>query len=146
MIDRFSLTAPYILGFTRFLAGVMFACHGAQKMLGAFGGLPPGAMNWMTWTAGVIELVGGTLVAIGLFARISAFLCSGLMAFAYFIGHGLNSFWPKSNGGELAVLYCWLFLYLAAAGPGAYAVDNLWRRRRIGGGPESSELPATPGA
>ena len=67
-------------------------------------------------------------LALGLFARPVAFLCSGLMAFAYFIGHAPQGFWPKQNQGELAVLYCWLFLYLAAQGPGAWALDNLRRR------------------
>jgi putative oxidoreductase len=71
--------------------------------------------------------VGGILIALGLFTRPAAFLSSGLMAFAYFIGHGLSGFWPVTNGGELAVLYCWLFLYLAAQGPGAWSIDGLRR-------------------
>lgn len=129
-IDRFRAQAPRILGITRFLAGVMFACHGAQKLLGMFGGIPPGVPKALIWSAGPIELVGGILIAVGLFTRSAAFLSSGLMAFAYFIGHAGNGFWPASNGGELAILYCWLFLYLAAQGPGAWALDNLWRRAR----------------
>ena len=122
--------APYILGITRILAGIMFTCHGAQKMLGAFGGLPPGAEGWMTTTAGIVELVGGALLTVGLFTRFAAFICSGLMAVGYWYGHGRQGFWPKMNGGELAVLYCWLFLYIAAQGPGAFALDNLIKRRR----------------
>ena len=128
--DRFSAFAPHILGIFRFLAGVMFACHGAQKVLGAFGGLPPGAGGWMVQVAGPMELGGGIPIAIGLLTRPVAFLCSGLMAVAYWYGHGLNGFWPKANGGEPAVLYCWIFLYLAVQGPGAWAVDNLIRRRK----------------
>ncbi len=128
IVDRFTAQAPRILAALRILAGVMFACHGAQKMLGAFGGIPAEHVNAMTRTAGIIELGGGVLLALGLFARPVAFLCSGLMAFAYFIGHAPQGFWPKQNQGELAVLYCWLFLYLAAQGPGAWALDNLRRR------------------
>jgi len=126
VIDRFRAQAPRILGATRFLAGVMFACHGAQKLFNAFGGIPPGVPKALIWSAGPIELIGGILIAIGLLTRSSAFLCSGLMAFAYFIGHAPNGFWPAANGGELAIFYCWFFLYLAAQGPGAWAVDNLW--------------------
>ncbi|MEK6373710.1 MAG: DoxX family protein [Acidobacteriota bacterium] len=121
--------SPRILAILRILAGTMFACHGAQKLFGAFGGMPPGVpMDWMVWTAGIIECFGGALIALGLFARPVAFLASGLMACAYFIGHARNGFWPKANGGELAVLYCWIFLYIAAHGPGGWALDNLWRR------------------
>lgn len=128
--DRFGQWAPKILGITRILTGIMFASHGAQKVLGAFGGMPPGAPAWIVWTAGPVELVGGILLALGLFTRSTAFVCSGLMAVAYFYGHARGGFWPKTNGGESAVLYCWLFLYIAAAGGGAWALDNLIRRRQ----------------
>jgi putative oxidoreductase len=127
-IHRFTTWAPKILGIFRFLAGVMFACHGAQKMLGAFGGMPQQPPAYILWTAGPIELVGGILIAVGLFTRPVAFLASGLMAVGYFMGHAPNGFFPKVNGGEPAVLYCWLFLYLAAQGPGAWALDNLRKR------------------
>lgn len=128
---RFGAWAPRILSILRILAGVMFACHGAQKLLGAFGGMPPGVpMTAEIWVAGIVELVGGALIAIGLFTRTSAFIASGLMAVAYFKGHAGNGFFPKANGGEPAVLYCWLFLYIAAQGPGAWAIDNLFKRRR----------------
>lgn len=129
VVARFTSWAPGILGATRFLAGVMFACHGAQKLFGAFGPIPPGVPWYIVWIAGPLEFFGGILVAAGLFTRPVAFLCSGLMAVAYWMGHGLNAFWPKANQGEPAVLYCWLFLYIAAHGPGAFALDNLWRRR-----------------
>lgn len=129
--DTFKSQAPRILGAFRFLAGVMFACHGAQKVLGWFGGMPAEAPKWIVWTAGPLELIGGVLLAIGLFTRPVAFLCSGLMAVAYFYGHASGGFLPKVNGGELAVIYCWLFLYIAAQGAGAWAVDNrLWKRAR----------------
>ena len=128
IVDRFTALSPKILGILRILAGTMFACHGAQKVLGAFGGMPPGAPRWIVWTAGPIELVGGTLIALGLLTRPVAFVASGLMAAAYFHGHARMGFFPKVNQGELAVLYCWLFLYIAAAGPGAFALDNFFRR------------------
>jgi putative oxidoreductase len=79
--------------------------------------------------AGLLELVGGLLLLLGLFTRPVAFLLSGLMAFAYFIGHAPRDFWPIVNGGELAALYCFLFLYLAAAGGGPWSLDR-WLRRR----------------
>ncbi|HVG22800.1 MAG TPA: DoxX family protein [Thermoanaerobaculia bacterium] len=120
--------APKILGVMRILTGVMFACHGAQKLFGAFGGFPPGVTPpaWIHYGAGAIEFFGGALIAIGLLTRPVAFLASGTMAIAYFYGHARNGFWPKVNQGELAVIYCWLWLYLAAAGPGAFALDNLF--------------------
>lgn len=136
MFDRFAAWSPQFLGILRFMAGVMFACHGAQKVIGAFGGMPAGmTMPWyITYLAGPIEFFGGILIAIGLLTRPVAFLSSGLMAAAYFKGHAFGTgsfvFWPKVNQGELAVLYCFLFLYISAAGPGAWAIDNLWRRRK----------------
>jgi putative oxidoreductase len=128
-VDRFKALAPTILGLTRILAGVLFTCHGAQKLLGVFGGVPPGAPPFVIWTAGSIELVGGALIAIGLFTRLAAFIASGLMAFAYFMGHASHGFWPILNHGELPILYCWLFLYISAQGPGAWALDHLLHRR-----------------
>jgi putative oxidoreductase len=127
-MKKLSPFTPHILGITRILAGVMFASHGAQKVLGAFGGVPPGTPAFIVWTAGLIELVAGALLTVGLFTRPAAFLSSGTMAVAYFMAHGLQSFWPIQNGGELAILYSWLFLYLAAEGPGAFALDNLAAR------------------
>jgi putative oxidoreductase len=126
-IDRFRAQAPRILGAMRFIVGVMFACHGAQKLFNVFGGMPPGVSKALIWTAGPIEFLGGILIAIGLLTRSAAFLSSGLMAFAYFIGHAPNGFWPATNGGGLAIVYCWFFLYLSAQGPGAWAVDNVFK-------------------
>jgi len=131
-IDRFTSLAPKILGILRILAGVLFTCYGAQKMLGAFGGLPPGAGGWMVTLSGTIELTGGALIAIGLFTRPAAFLCSGLMAFAYFIGHAGEGFWPVLNGGSAAIFYCFYFLYLSAAGAGPLSLDALVGRKRRG--------------
>jgi len=125
MFERFHAFAPQILSIFRILAGVMFACHGAQKLFGAFGAMPPGVPAYITWGAGTLEFGGGILIALGLFTRSVAFILSGLMAVAYFTGHAPNGFFPKANGGELAVLYCWLWLYIAARGPGAWALDRL---------------------
>jgi putative oxidoreductase len=123
-MDRFAKYAPHVLGATRALAGMLFGCHGAQKLLGAFGGPPPGAPLAVVWVAGLIELLGGVLLTLGLFTREAAFVSSGLMAVAYFMAHAPRGFWPILNGGELAIAYCWLFLYVAAQGPGAWALDN----------------------
>jgi putative oxidoreductase len=131
MFKRLEQFAPQILGITRILFGVLMASHGAQKVFGVFGGLPPGVPAFIVWVAGTIELVGGALVALGLFTRPAAFLVSGLMAAAYFMGHASNGFWPIVNGGELAVIYCWLALYLAARGPGAWALDNIWLSSKV---------------
>jgi len=121
--------APHLLGITRVLVGILLACHGAQKLLGIFGGIPAGVPAVIVWIAGPIELIGGALMAAGFFTRSAAFLMSGLMAFAYFLGHAGKGFWPILNGGELAIVYSWLSLYLAAQGPGAWALDNLRPRR-----------------
>jgi putative oxidoreductase len=131
MFKRLEHFAPHILGITRILVGILLACHGAQKILGAFGGTPAGAPAAIIWTAGSIELFGGGLMAIGLFSRGTAFLMSGLMAAAYFMGHAPQGFWPILNGGELAIAYSWLSLYLAAQGPGAWALDNLRAARKV---------------
>jgi putative oxidoreductase len=118
----------------RIVTGVLFACHGAQKLFGWFGGLP-GFQGGRTLppqlvAAGVIELIAGTLIALGLFGAIAAFVASGEMAFAYFIAHFPHGFWPIFNRGELAVLYCFAFLFIATYGPGSFSVDQLIRRRR----------------
>ena len=129
MFDWLQKHASKILGITRILFGIMMTCHGAQKVFGAFGGVPPGAPPLIIWIAGPIELLGGALLAVGLFTRPAAFLLSGFMAFAYFMGHAPKGFWPIVNQGELAIIYCWLALYYAAAGPGAWSLDGMRRGR-----------------
>ena len=129
MLRKLENRAPEILALTRILVGILIASHGAQKVLGAFGGVPEGVPAFIVWVAGPIELFGGLLMAGGLFTRSASFLMSGLMAAAYFMGHAGKGFWPILNGGELAIAYSWLSLYLAAQGPGAWALDNL---RRVG--------------
>ena len=124
MFKRLEAAAPYILSITRMFLGILLACHGAQKVLGAFGGVPAAAPPFIIWIAGPIELVGGALLTLGLFTRPVAFLVSGLMAFAYFLGHAHRGFWPILNGGELAIIYCWIALFISASGPGAWALQK----------------------
>jgi putative oxidoreductase len=112
----------------RIVFGALFAFHGAQKLLGMFGGhtQPVGSQLWI---AGIIELGGGILIAIGLLAGIVALLASGEMAVAYFTAHAPRGTWPIENQGELAVLYCFAFLYISARGAGMLSLD------RVRGGP-----------
>ena len=105
--------APHLYALLRIVAGLLFACHGAQKLLGIFGGVggQPGgtvALLSLMGLAGVIELVGGLLIALGILTSYTAFIASGQMASAYFMGHFPRGFWPIQNDGELAVLYCFL--------------------------------------
>jgi putative oxidoreductase len=120
--------APQIFAVLRILVGVMLACHGAQKLLPVFGGPMANRPPLMT-LAGTIELGAGTLIALGLFASWAAFLASGLMAAAYFMVHFGQGFFPLVNHGELAVVYCWFFLFLAAHGPGPWSLDGLRKKR-----------------
>jgi putative oxidoreductase len=112
----------------RLVVGVLLACHGAQKLFGALGGQSQLGVPLMA-TAGIIEFFGGGLVALGLFAGHAAFLCSGLMAVAYFMAHAPNGFWPIVNHGELAVVYCFVFLYIACRGSGRFSVEAIARKR-----------------
>ncbi|HVS33268.1 MAG TPA: DoxX family protein [Thermoanaerobaculia bacterium] len=122
-----------IYAILRIMTGIMFAMHGTQKLLGwpPSGRPGPGpAFPALPWFAGVIEIVCGTLIAIGLVTSLAAFLASGTMAAAYFIGHFPNGFWPILNRGELAAVYCFLFLFFAAYGSGPFSVDAAMRRGR----------------
>jgi putative oxidoreductase len=112
----------------RFISGALFMCHGAQKILGLLGGQK--ATDPLMQVGGIIELVGGLMIAIGLQAGWAAFIASGMMAAAYFMVHASGGFWPIVNKGELAVLYCFVFLYIASRGSGAYSVDRAIRRPR----------------
>ena len=115
---------PQIYALLRMVAGLLFLCHGSQKLFG-FPGTPPGeAPAFILYTAGPIELVGGLLVMIGLFTRPAAFIASGLMAFAYWLAHGHRDLLPIANGGELAALYCFVFLFVAAHGSGIWSADG----------------------
>jgi putative oxidoreductase len=121
MLDRF---APYSLSLLRIVAGLTFFLHGPQKLFG----WPPSPrpapeLFSMLGAAATLETIGGALLIIGLFTRPVAFVMSGLMACAYFIAHAPRSFWPTSNGGDAAILFCFLFLYLVFAGPGPWSLD-----------------------
>lgn len=107
----------------RIVAGFLFACHGAQKLFGVLGGQKQDAPLMMA--AGVVEFVGGIMIAVGLLASIVAFVCSGQMAVAYFTQHAPSGMWPIMNKGELAVLFCFVFLYIASRGSGILSIDSL---------------------
>lgn len=107
----------------RIVVGFLFACHGAQKLFGVLGGQQ--ATEPLMIAAGVIELGGGLLVLLGFFAAFAAFIASGQMAVAYFMAHAPQGLWPIQNGGELAVLYCFVFLYIAAHGAGIWSIDQV---------------------
>jgi putative oxidoreductase len=115
---------PQVYALFRIVTGFLFLWHGMQKVFGFPGEMPPGVPGFIIWTAGPIELVGGILVMIGLFTRPAAFLSSGLMAFAYWMGHGTKALLPVMNQGELAVIYCFAFLYICARGAGPWSADD----------------------
>lgn len=122
---------PRLLSVLRIILGFLFIPHGAQKLFGFMA--PP---QWstppifsMVGIAGALEFFGGLLILLGLFTRPVAFILSGMMAVAYFMIHAPGGFWPLQNKGELAVIYCWLFLFFSVAGGGAWSLDRLWSRR-----------------
>jgi len=126
------------LSLLRIVTGLLFLEHGAQKLFGWLVETGPTAMPRhavhfpeLPWFAGVLEFFGGLLVMLGLFTRPVAFLLSGEMAVAYFMVHAKNGFWPILNRGELAVLYCFVFLFLAANGGGSYGLGRAVRRSRL---------------
>ena len=121
-LGRFS---PYLFALLRTIAGLAFAQHGAQKLFGVLGAKQALPLMSQMGMAGVIEFVGGIMIAIGLFTSPVAFIASGEMAWAYFQNHAPRGFWPIQNGGELAVLYCFIFLYLAAVGSGKLSIDSI---------------------
>jgi len=117
--------SPQLLNVLRIIAGLLFFAHGTAKLLGfpqveMFAGLQLFSLMGL---AGVLELVGGALLVIGLFSRLTAFILAGEMAVAYFMEHAPQSFHPMINQGEAAILFCFIFLYIAAAGPGPWSVD-----------------------
>jgi putative oxidoreductase len=131
---RLNPHAPIVLGLFRIFFGLLFLCHGTSLIFGWPGGTVA-ASGSLVWVSGLIELITGILITPGLFTRPAAFVASGEMAVAYFTQHLPHGFWPISNGGELAVMYCWAFFLLVFTGPGAYALDSRsprsprrWRR------------------
>lgn len=117
---------PYLYAIMRIVIGVLFACHGAQKLFGVLGGTAVELMS-LRGLAGIIELVGGVLVAVGFLTTYAAFIASGEMAVAYFMAHAPNGFWPILNKGELSVMYCFIFLYIASRGVGAWGLERARR-------------------
>ena len=128
---RWSASAPYLLSVLRIIAASLFLLVGTAKLFAFPAAVMPGggtaAITSLAGVAGVIEVIGGSLLLVGLLTRPVAFILCGQMAFAYFIGHAGNGFWPILNGGTDAVIYCFLWLYFSAAGGGPWSLDALWR-------------------
>lgn len=117
--------SEYVYATMRIVVGFMFLWHGTQKLFGFPAPMPDGVPAFVQLVAGPIELVGGVMIMIGLMTGWAAFLCSGLMAAAYFMAHGFKALLPFSNGGELAAIYCFVFLFMASRGSGVWSVDAL---------------------
>jgi putative oxidoreductase len=118
--------SSHLYAIMRAVVGLLYACHGAQKLFGVFGGIGDGSaapLLSLMGLAGVIEFFGGLLIALGFFAATAAFIASGQMAAAYFMAHFPKGFWPIENQGELAVLFCFVFLYIASRGSGIWSID-----------------------
>ncbi|MFD0418970.1 DoxX family protein [Streptomyces sp. NPDC127108] len=130
MTGRLNSAQPYALGLFRIVVGLLFACHGAASLFGVLGGTDGGggtvdAGTWPGWYAAVIQLVGGSLVLLGLGTRGAALISSGSMAYAYFKVHQPESLWPIQNGGEASAMFCWVFLLLVFTGSGAFSLDRV---------------------
>lgn len=123
---------PHAYAILRIISGILFLSHGTSKLLGYPPSGMPGkiAVGSMPWFSGVIESICGALIAIGLFASIAAFIACGEMAVAYFMAHAPHGFHPLTNKGELAVIYCFLWLYVWARGSGVWSLDGAFRRNR----------------
>lgn len=129
IVTKWKASTPYLQGILRIVAGGMFFMHGASKLLAWPVGMPPdmkttASLGTQTGIGGLLELVGGLLLVLGLFTRPTAFIMAGTMAVAYFQFHQPGGFWPMVNGGELAVLYCFVWLFFSAGGAGAISIDE----------------------
>lgn len=120
--------APRVLSILRIVAALLFLEHGTAKLLGFPASPHSPEFLSLSWFAGVLELIGGALLVLGLFTRWVAFILSGEMAFAYWLAHAPQSPFPLANGGDAAILYCFLFLYFVFAGPGPWSLDAILRR------------------
>ena len=142
LVSRWQSWAPHLLAILRIVTAFLFMQVGSAKLFAFPAAIMPGGgtapAGSLAWFAGVLEVFGGAFILLGLLTRPVAFLLSGEMAVAYFYGHAPQGFWPVLNGGAPAALYCFLFLYLSAAGAGPWSVDALLRRGR--------ETSAGPGA
>jgi putative oxidoreductase len=121
---------PCVLSLLRMVSGLIFLLHGTQKHLGMPATERVVEPFSLSWTAGVIEIICGTLLLVGFQSRAAAFVSSGLMAFAYWIAHAPRDVFPTNNGGDAAILYCFVFLYIVFAGPGPWSVDALLEKSR----------------
>lgn len=121
--------APYVLSILRIVVALLFFEHGTSRLLGFPSPLPTPPFLSMYWFAGAIELVGGAMLLVGIWVRPAAFIMSGEMAFAYFVSHAPAGFFPILNRGDGAILYCFVFFYIAFAGGGPWSLDALWRKR-----------------
>ena len=132
LVARWSAWAPQLRSVLRIVAGFMFMLAGTSKLFAFPVGIPPdngtAAVMTQPWIGGVLEFVGGALMILGLFTRPVAFLLAGEMAVAYFQFHAPRGFWPTANGGVSAALYCFIWLYISAAGPGPWSIDAMRRR------------------
>jgi len=126
----YSTWSPRLLSSVRCVTAFLFLSHGSEKLFGIPAAQHPGLVPLLSMLglAGVLEFFGGLFILLGLFTRPVAFILSGQMAVAYFMVHASKGFWPVLNGSELAVLYCFVFLYLVVAGGGSWSVDHLWRK------------------
>ena len=132
IVAKWSAWAPQLRSVLRIVAAFMFVLHGTSKILAFPVGMPPDGgtapMMSQAWIGGMLEMIGGGLLLLGLFTRPIAFLLAGEMAVAYFQFHAPRAFWPTMNGGEAAVLFCFIWLYISAAGPGPWSLDAMRRR------------------
>ena len=127
MQKAFGRYSPYLYAILRIVSGLLFAQHGAQKMFGVLGAQQAAPLMSQFGMAGVIEFFGGMLIALGLFTSPVAFVSSGEMAWAYFQAHAPRGFWPIQNGGEVTILYCFVFLYFVSVGSGKFSIDSIRR-------------------
>jgi len=128
--------SEYLYAIMRIVVGLLFACNGARKLFGVFGGMggsgEAAALFSLMGLAGAIEFFAGLLIAVGFLAGYAAFVASGHMAVAYFMAHFPNGFWPILNGGDRAVFYCFVFLYVASQGAVTWGVDSIFKKPKEG--------------
>lgn len=131
MTDPFpARLTPYVLSLLRIVTALLFLEHGLSRLFGWPSAIPTPPLFTMYWFAGAIELLGGVLLLLGLFSRPAALIMSGEMAFAYFLSHAPHGFFPILNRGDAAILYCFVFFYIAFAGPGPWSLDARLRSTR----------------
>lgn len=133
-MDLIERTKPHVLDLFRIVVGLLFTLHGTATLFSFMGapksGVTPAIGQWPTWWAAMIQLIAGALVLVGLGTRVAALLCSGSMAYAYFVVHQPKDLSPLTNGGELPIMFCWAFLLIAAVGPGRWALDTVVAKYR----------------